>query len=837
MFSKRRNDIISMEVSLNSQRVSPLDIDLDTEGPRKEDIIKKITDDYGGYRHVTKVLTLLTAKSKAALQIACRGLSLSPDVGIFLGSFIKAERGIPFTLSQTYENDKQFRELMDGQYNEVWKIAKNIEGMIIGYGAHAGGCIVSKEDIVDSVSIMKIKSGDIVVGNDLHTAESASLIKWDLLSTDAQTKMHIALDLLLQDGLIQWQGSLKSTYNKYLNPYTIDRVSDVLWDNIDEHKILSLFQFETPVGGNAIDLCKPRNLEDLVALNSIMRLMGDEEQPIERLKRFKDNIQEWYDEMRAWGLTEDEMEWLNGYCYYGFLHAQETFMKIVQDERIGGHSLLFADILRKGVAKKVGKIFTDCEETYYNTMKEKGLSENLCRYVWEVLINMSRGYSFNLAHVLFYTVIGLQEANIYTHYPSVYWNCAVLISDSGSNGVTKYDKIANAVNKLKKNGITVKPPFINEAKLDFAPHGDEIVYGLRPLVGLPSAMAEKIVEEKTTNGNFKSMSDFMERVKPTNSAMLALIKAGCFDEFGDRLDIMIDYVKSTIKPKAKLTTKDLDFAVKNGLVDGKNEKIRVARFKDYICKPEFFIENPGKSAATGWYLIPFDDRFNSAKFFETYYMADMTEEKDYKYHKRGYLVKRGSIDKVAKKVAEDILIDKAIISKFNEFKWKEKMPEGTVPSWEIETLLTYFGKHELADIDKNEYSISNFFELPEEPVIAKENYKLWKGKVMHRQEIFRLAGTVIATDKNKNLITLLTEDGAVTCKLYGGQFRNYMNSADGQENWLVKGTLLFVHGYRAGDQFICKSYTDSAFGRHVLNRLKLTEDGNVIREVEKTIER
>ena len=487
--------------------------------------------------------------------------------------------------------------------------------------------------------------------------------------------------------------------------------------------------------------------------------------------------------------------------------------------------------------KKDPKNYLKCEQEFYQTMEEKQLNKNLCRYVWDVLIAMSRGYGFNSSHVCGYSVVALQEANLCVKYPSVYWNCANLISDSGGKGNPKYDKIANAVNRLKREGTEVVPPYINLCNMEFTPRDGKIVYGLKPLVGLPSAMADKIIEERTANGNFKSMSDFMERVKPTNSAMLALIKAGCFDEFGDRLDIMIDYVKSTIKPKAKLTTKDLGFAVKNGLVDSKNEKIRVARFKDYICKPEFFVENTGKSAATGWYLIPFDDRFESAKFFETYYMADMTEDKDYKYHKRGYLVKRGSIDKVAKKIAEDILVDKMTILKFNEFKWKEKMPEGTVPSWEIETLLTYFGKHELADIDKNEYSISNFFELPEEPVIAKENYKLWKGKVIHRQEIFRLAGTVITTDKNKNLITLLTEDGAVTCKLYGGRFRNYMNSADGQENWLAKGTLLFVHGYRAGDQFICKSYTDSAFGRHVLNRLKLTEDGNVIREVEKTIER
>ena len=41
------------------------------------------------------------------------------------------------------------------------------------------------------------------------------LIKWDLLGIDACQKIHICLDLLLEDGYIEWQGSLKETYEKY----------------------------------------------------------------------------------------------------------------------------------------------------------------------------------------------------------------------------------------------------------------------------------------------------------------------------------------------------------------------------------------------------------------------------------------------------------------------------------------------------------------------------------------------------------------------------------------------------------------------------------------------
>ena len=34
------------------------------------------------------------------------------------------------------------------------------------------------------------------------------------------------------------------------------------------------------------------------------------------------------------------------------------------------------------------------QEEYFQTVKEKGLSKNLCSYVWHILICTSKGYGF-----------------------------------------------------------------------------------------------------------------------------------------------------------------------------------------------------------------------------------------------------------------------------------------------------------------------------------------------------------------------------------------------------------------------------------------------------------
>ena len=81
--------------------------------------------------------------------------------------------------------------------------------------------------------------------------------------------------------------------------------------------------------------------------------------------------------------------------------------------------------------KKNPTEFEKLEEEYYQNIKDKNLSYNLCNYVWKVLVSMSKGYGFNASHTLAYSLIGLQEMNLAYRFPLIFWNCACLISDSG----------------------------------------------------------------------------------------------------------------------------------------------------------------------------------------------------------------------------------------------------------------------------------------------------------------------------------------------------------------------------------------------------------------------
>ena len=91
---------------INPDRASVLDIDSDVQSNRREQCITALENHYGNER-VHKVATFKTEKSRSAILSAGRGLGIDIDTTRYIASLCKAPRGIPYTLTQMYEGDKE----------------------------------------------------------------------------------------------------------------------------------------------------------------------------------------------------------------------------------------------------------------------------------------------------------------------------------------------------------------------------------------------------------------------------------------------------------------------------------------------------------------------------------------------------------------------------------------------------------------------------------------------------------------------------------------------------------------------------------------------------------
>lgn len=170
----------------------------------------------------------------------------------------------------------------------------------------------------------------------------------------ALDKIRSCMNLLLEDGVIAWQGSLRATYDKYIHPDVLNYDDRGMWDALYHKEIPSCFQFDSQVGTQAIQLIHPTNLAQLVAGNGLMRLMANEdgELPLDIYVKHKNDISTWFDEMREYGLTEAEQQVLKKYLdiVYGVAVSQETMMRLSMDPHISNFDMAEANILRKAVA-------------------------------------------------------------------------------------------------------------------------------------------------------------------------------------------------------------------------------------------------------------------------------------------------------------------------------------------------------------------------------------------------------------------------------------------------------------------------------------------------------
>ena len=340
---------------LNKERVELGDIDLDLCPSKRPIIIQKIKAERGqkfkeDINEISKknlgctlIATFGTESTKSTILTACRGYrseeypdGIDNDIAQYMSSLIPQERGFLWTLNDVINGNAEkgrkpvapfVNEVM--QYPGLLEIMQGIEGLVSRRGSHASGVILFDEDPYEFGCFMRTPSGDVITQYDLHMAEAAGMTKYDFLLTEVQDKITQCIKFLQEDGEIDSNLTLREVYDKYLHPEVLPLDIEEVWKNIQEGNIINIFQFDSAVGNQAAKKIKPETILELADANGLMRLMASEkgaETPMDKYIRFKNNIDLWYDEMRQWGLTSDEVKLLEPYFKdsYGVPPSQES---------------------------------------------------------------------------------------------------------------------------------------------------------------------------------------------------------------------------------------------------------------------------------------------------------------------------------------------------------------------------------------------------------------------------------------------------------------------------------------------------------------------------------
>lgn len=340
--------------------------------------------------------------------------------------------------------------------------------------------------------------------------------------------------------------------------------------------------------------------------------------------------------------------------------------------------------------------------------------------------------------------------------------------------------------------------------------------------------------------------------------MIILIKAGCFCELDskDRMSTMRKFLtRNVYSPTEKLTMQQFNTVVEYDMIpEEMKHLVRIKNFKAYALHDSFFLKN---------IIIP-DKKVPKKGYHDRYYALDE--------HGTEFLLKYFSSCIVGTRASGVIISEKEFIKEsdclleplkeyllsaktldaYNRKKQKAiiaNYASGTLEHWDMESLSYYPEHHELWNLQEDKYGVVNFNELPVTPLVYDYYTRRIKGELKHipKFHIVRLAGTVLDSDNNKHMITLLTTHGVVLCKYNKGQYSYYNKRISElipetdkkkvlEESWFKRGTKLLVCGYRRDDQFIVTKYADTVY-THTTNKINEIENsGEVLVQTERVRE-
>ena len=540
---------LPFERFLNPDRPSPPDIDLDIADDRRDELIDYARKTYGT-EHVAQIGTFGTMLARGAVRDIARAMNFPYAVGDQIAKLIPiGAQGFPMTIERAKKESQEFKELYetDADTKTIVDMAEKIEGNARHVSVHAAGVVISPEPLVEYTPLQYDTKGEgkIITQYDMYSLDpnaggemTVGLLKFDLLGI---RNLAIIADTLER---------LKKIEGKEL------KLEDIPIDNKKTFQMLARGETEgtfqlngTGMTKNLIDL-KPNDIRDLNVMVALYR-----PGPM-------DNIQEYIARKHGKKPTtflHPKMKDYLGPTYGVLVYQDDLLMTAVE---IAGYTWGEVDKFRKAVGKKIPEemkkqhiLFVDGCQKHSNMTKEKAEA------LWDLFVPF-QGYGFNKAHAASYGYIAYVTAYLKANFPAIYMS-AVLSAESGD-----VDTIGIMVNECKRMGIDVLPPSINESYSQFSvikgsSSKHKIRFGLTTIKNFGQSVSSAITSERKKAGPFKSLADFLDRIKDRNlnkKSLESLIRAGALDEFAERgllianLDGLLSYHRERMStPDAQST--------------------------------------------------------------------------------------------------------------------------------------------------------------------------------------------------------------------------------------------------------------------------------------------
>ena len=488
---------------LNPARIEMPDIDIDFCIRGRGDVINHVTEVYGR-ESVCQIITFGTMASRAAIKDVGRALGMEYGAVEKVAKMIPPPiRGRNVSISQALETVPEMKAAMkDARVKELIYLALKLEGCSRHTSVHAAGVVISPKPLHLLVPVAMSGKDELTSQYPMNDLAKVGMLKMDFLGL---TTLTVIADCL---------ASMKEKLDVSVDWTKIPTNDEKTMKLFGEGRTEAIFQFES---SGMQDMCRklrPKELEDLSALNALYRpgpLDGG-------------MIDDFIDRHRGIKEVEyivPEMEDILGNTF-GVLVYQEQIMQLAQ--KLAGYSLGEADLMRRAMGKKKQEEMAKEENKFVEGAVERGIKKKTAKEIFDLMAKFA-DYGFNRSHSMAYAVLAFQTAYLKAHFPAYFYASVLSHEAQDSAKVYKYST------ELKSMGLQLLPPDVNESGEGFTPVDNTVRYGLTAIKGMGTTSVQAMVEARKT-GSFTSIYDFCARLGSgavNRRGLESLIAAGAFD--------------------------------------------------------------------------------------------------------------------------------------------------------------------------------------------------------------------------------------------------------------------------------------------------------------------
>lgn len=485
------NDLL-FERFLSPARDGPPDIDIDIESDLREKVIQYVYDKYGR-DYAAQVANVITYRSRSAVRDMARALGFSQGQQDAWSKQINHWSGQPSEI--------------EGIPELVVDLAEQIRNLPRHMGIHSGGMVICDRPIADVCPVewarMENRS---VLQWDKDDCAAIGLVKFDLLGLGMLSALHYARDLVAEHKGLE------------VDLARLDLSEPAVYEMLSRADSVGVFQVESRAQMATLPRLRPRLFYDLVVEVALIRpgpIQGGSVHPYIRRRNGLDPV--LYDHPSMEPALRKTL---------GVPLFQEQLMQLAVD--CAGFSAAEADQLRRAMgSKRSTERMQRLRGRFYDGMRAlHGAPDDVIDRIYEKLQAFAN-FGFPESHALSFASLVFYSSWFKLHHPAAF--CAALLRAQPMGFYSPQSLVADA----RRHGVLVHGPCVNaslaHATLENA--GSEVRLGLGAVRHIGDSLAEKLADERKSNGAFTSLLDLTARLQltvPQTEALATAGALGCF---------------------------------------------------------------------------------------------------------------------------------------------------------------------------------------------------------------------------------------------------------------------------------------------------------------------